>query len=326
LPPLIIVPSLEDVPAGPELRLVAAQLSRVVTLDRADGPNALAMRDAGVTVVGLDASLTVDVGAWRTLRDELRTHSPALIHVFGLFALRLAVPAGAQARILFTDLGERPGWLDRRLPRRVHSTAVRGEGGIPFGPLIATKSELSPSAEHRLIAADGVFDRRDEWRTALRAFDFLKLIYPDVRFDLSGAGPLVAKLDTFVRRIGGDDIRTRFVGRCHDLPSFYGRAFMAWVPSAQPGAAQRALTAMAAGRAVVAVRCPETEAVVRHEETGFLYDAGDVIPMTRFARRLVENADVRSKMESSARQYVAEHFPTSRVVDGFAAVYDHEHR
>jgi len=319
---MLVLPSLEDVPIGPELRWLIETPLRVVVLDRGDGPNANALRQAGWPIVALNVTHAVDLRAWQTLRAELTTYRPSFVHAFGHSALRLARFAQLRSHgcpLWFTEIGEsKPGWLSRRFMKGVARIVKRDEPIAPL-PAIGPFEVSTPSGT--LIVTDGKFAARPEWVIAIRAFDFIKAVYPDAHFLLSGEGPLIEPLARYGTQIAVGDVRFRFVGPCSDLPTFFGRSKIVWVPAVQFGAAQRLVTAMAMGCAVVAVNSPELAKIVRHGETGFLFPQGDHVELTKLTRRLLDEPGLADRMGERAREYANEHFPVSKVVEAVRTLY-----
>jgi glycosyltransferase involved in cell wall biosynthesis len=101
----------------------------------------------------------------------------------------------------------------------------------------------------------------------------------------------------------------------------WGRALFGVIPSTwQEPFGIVALEAMAAGRAVVASRTGGLADIIAHEETGLLVPPSDPATLATAMRRLLDDAALRERLGTCARERMAE-YRASTVVPRIEAVY-----
>jgi glycosyltransferase involved in cell wall biosynthesis len=80
------------------------------------------------------------------------------------------------------------------------------------------------------------------------------------------------------------------------------------------------MEAMAAGIPVVATDIAGNRDLVVSGETGFLVPLGDRAALGKYGYKLLESAELRSRMGAAARQRIGE-FSVARMVDRHAELY-----
>ena len=75
-----------------------------------------------------------------------------------------------------------------------------------------------------------------------------------------------------------------------------------------------AVEAMAAGRPVCASRVGGLQEIVRHDETGFLFDRGDGAGLTKVLARLLDHPALRARCGAVGRQLVEREYDWHRVI------------
>ncbi len=348
---LLVIPSLHYGGAARQLTLLAAGLPResfrvrVVVLGTTS-PWAESLRRQGIEVEVLGRKRPFDILPFVALRRLVRSMRPDVLHVWGTTALRAVVGSGSRAvdRLLVSDAApaaQPPGRLDRWLLRRV-------EGVIAFGateaeryrrlgvadPRIAVvapavmlpASAAEPASWPGITAADrvvlglGPIEWHKGFREAVWAFDILRHFYGDVHLLLVGGGSDRPRVEDFARRIDALE-HVHFLGPCADTAPYLQRAEVVWVPSLRGGGVGAALEAMAAGRPVVASRCPDLAEVVVDGATGFLVEPDNKAALARQTRWLLDDPAERPRLGEAGRQRVAEHFSLDRLVQACARRY-----
>lgn len=287
---------------------------------------------------------TFDFAALFALRDHIARFRPEVLHAVGCGAARAAallklprVGLRPYPRLILSGCDAADGWLARRALARADAVLAYspGEAGryaksvrdarirrIPPG--IVPLPHDPAGRENRkdgVIVAVGNFDRWSGLKTAVWAFDVLKYVSPDLQLSLIGDGPGRAAVDRFGRALGFDDYRVGFAGLRADVPAQLAAARLAWVTH-ERGGVSVALEALATGTPVVAMRTPDTEAVVRDGETGVLVSAGDRVALAAATAELLRQPVELARLGGAARRVAAERFPVRDLANATAAVYD----
>jgi len=105
--------------------------------------------------------------------------------------------------------------------------------------------------------------------------------------------------------------------KSHDeIINLYQQAAICVVPSLwEEPFGMVAVEAMAAGRPVIAARGGGLTNIVEDGETGFLFEAGNAADLAERIVRLLDDASLRSRMASSARVRVAEHYAWDHIIE-----------
>lgn len=104
-----------------------------------------------------------------------------------------------------------------------------------------------------------------------------------------------------------------FVTDVTRLASFYAHSDVAICASSQEGFSNTVLEAMAAGLPVIATKVGGNAEAVVHGQTGLLVDYGDTSDMAGAIRLLADDPNLRKKMGSAGKKYVAKRFSTSKM-------------
>jgi glycosyltransferase involved in cell wall biosynthesis len=297
----------------------------------------------------------VDVLGWRrpfdvlpllALRRLLRSQRPDVIHVWGATALRTVVLTGSfpAKRLVVSaalSFAQRPGHLDRALLRRVGSVIALGGAeaeryrrlgvaearltvaspAVPVASGSVKSAELSGvAATERVLLGFGPFERHKGFREAVWAFDIVRHLYEDVQLVLAGTGSDLPRVRQFAQAIGVDG-QVRFLGACADTAPLLHRADVVWAPSLRGGGVCATLEAMAAGRPVVASRCPDLAEIVVEGETGFLVEPDNKAHLARQTRVLLDDPGLRQRLGEAGQKRVREHFTVAGLAETCARRY-----
>jgi glycosyltransferase involved in cell wall biosynthesis len=347
---LFVIPSLRYGGAARQLTLLAAGLPsesfqvRVVVLGTTT-PWVDSLRAAGVTVEVLGWRRPFDVLPFLALRRLVRSMRPDVIHIWGAMALRAMVLSGSRAtnRVFISAvlrLGRRPGRLDRWLLRQVRGVIVFGAAeaeryrrlGVAdsrihvVAPAVNVPAAAEPvqlpgvTAADRVLLGLGPIEPHKGFREAVWAFDILRHLYDDVHLVLAGTGSDRPRVERFAGQIGVRG-HVHFTGSYTEPTSLLQRADLVWVPSLRGGGVCAALEAMAAGRAVIASRCPDLAEIVVDGETGFLVEPGDKAALARQTRLLLDDPIRGQHCGEAGRRRIAEYFSVARLVEACAKLY-----
>lgn len=104
------------------------------------------------------------------------------------------------------------------------------------------------------------------------------------------------------------------------MPAVMAGADVLLMPSIYPEALPRvALEAMASGLAVIATAVGGTPEVVRHQETGLLFQPGDAADLARQIVCVATDAGLRQRIMSQGQELVMAHFGLKQMVDRLEA-------
>jgi glycosyltransferase involved in cell wall biosynthesis len=179
------------------------------------------------------------------------------------------------------------------------------------------------TAGARVLLGLGPIERHKGFREAVWAFDILRHLYENVHLVLAGAGSDRPRVERFARDLGTID-HVHFLGAVVDPAPLLQRAEVIWVPSLHGGGVGATLEAMAAGRVVIASRCPDLAEVVVDGETGFLVEPDDKAALARQTRLLLDDAAGRQRCGAAGRQRVLEHFSVARLAEACGWRYSEE--
>lgn len=338
---LHIIPRLNCHGAGRQLILLATGLPRPpfeieVAILAEPTPLATELEQAGITVEHLPRRRLVDLSSLWELRRLVRRLQPEVFHVWGreaLRGLRLAMPYCSIPIVVSDPLAGRtkPGLLDRWLLRRAARVVVGSESeanacaelGIREARLmrIAPAAAVNPSAisgdglpalpaNARCVACIGELDTFFGFRDALWAFDILRHLYSELQLLLLADGRYRPHLEAFARNMKGESA-IHFLGERADATSVLERAEIVWVGDDSVGGA---LVAMAAGRPVLAWRCPALAEIIIENQMGLLLPPGRQAELARETRLLLDDAERRRQWGEAGRQRALGHFAATELV------------
>lgn len=166
----------------------------------------------------------------------------------------------------------------------------------------------------RLEEGKGLFD-------LLEAFS--NLDEPDATLLLVGDGVSRSRLRKRARQIGISDM-VRFEGEIehNDIHEYYAAADIFCLPSEHEGFGIVNVEAMASGLPVISTRIPAVEEVVDHEETGLLFDVGDVEELTDIFKRLIGDKALRERLGKAARRKAVKEFTWDAQAERMEVMYE----
>ena len=196
-----------------------------------------------------------------------------------------------------------PAELTRAIPNAVDVTAL-------------SKAQRSPSTENllRVLFLGRVED------TAKGVFwlpHIMRELPETVRLTVAGNGPDLLDLKRRFR----SDPRTRFLGTVAsaDLPMVLSKHDVLIMPSRFEGFGLSLVEAMAAGCVPVASRIAGvTDAIVEHDNTGFLFPVGNWRQAARHIQLFADRPDLLAAMSERARQRASQMFDAGSMAASYA--------
>lgn len=174
------------------------------------------------------------------------------------------------------------------------TSLVRAKLGIPDGSIVfGSIGRLAPEKNFELLI-NAVGNLHDQGKNA-----YLILV---------GAGAEEAQLKHAVQQRGLGD-RVRFIGVLADVrPAIKAMDIFVLPSRAVETFSNAALEAMAMERPVVLSNIGGAAEMIDDEETGYLFESGDIDKLTRILLRLYGSADLRCQLGTAARRKVLERF------------------
>lgn len=191
--------------------------------------------------------------------------------------------------------------------RALVPSEARKQLGIPSGP-------VTIGAVGRLAAEKG-FD------LLISAIGELRRQGNDVQLVIVGDGEQRRGLEQQARQHGCEDI-VHLVGHQADVIPFYEAFDIFALSSLREGLPNVVLEAMAMEVPVISTRVGGLVQLIDDQQTGILVDASDVAALTEGVGRLVNDAQLRKSLATSARQDVATRFSFSHRMQKIAGIYD----
>jgi glycosyltransferase involved in cell wall biosynthesis len=319
------------------------------------GPFAEPLRRAGVELLGQPGRRLISLENLRWLRQLLTAERPALVHVWGLDALRFIWWSSLLRRSLlpplvvsltagcFNDNGLL--WWQRWLLERTAAVAVNSEAersaligaGLraenvhvirPGVSLPASSAGLDFRAGLGIPKTDKVFmmvghmNAPDRFHDGLWAFDSLRGVDPSLHLIVVGDGPFRHCLVDFSEFAARPGLGVHFAGARPDAADLLSAADIVVVGHQRTGGTYAVLEGLAAGRPVVAVRLPHLADSIRDGETGFFVPPGDPPALVRTMKRLLDDPPLRQRVGAAAQRDVQSNFGTTNMASRFADLYD----
>lgn len=141
------------------------------------------------------------------------------------------------------------------------------------------------------------------------------------RLVLVGDGPDRNETERLARELGVAE-HVRFLGKQSALPELLSTADIFLLPSQQESFGLSALEAMSCGVPVVATNIGGIAEVVKHGESGYVAELGDVRRMAKYCVDLLTNTKKMAAFRANARRRAVDTFDINLIVPLYEAVYD----
>lgn len=136
-----------------------------------------------------------------------------------------------------------------------------------------------------------------------------------------GDGPERSEAERLTRELGVEEHVT-FLGKQSALPEILSVADIFLLPSQQESFGLSALEAMSCSVPVVATNIGGIPEVVKHDETGFIAELGDVQRMAKYCVELLSNPKKLAAFRANARRRAVENFDIATIVPLYEELYE----
>lgn len=191
----------------------------------------------------------------------------------------------------------------------------------------ALYTRAAPDSLERRLRCD------DEWilmhvsnfRPVKRVQDCIRIL-AEVRKKLParlifvGDGPERSEAERLTRELGVEEHVT-FLGKQSALPEILSVADIFLLPSQQESFGLSALEAMSCSVPVVATNIGGIPEVVKHDNTGFIAELGDVNRMAKYCVELLSNPKKLAAFRANARHRAVELFDIAKIVPMYEDLY-----
>jgi N-acetyl-alpha-D-glucosaminyl L-malate synthase BshA len=140
------------------------------------------------------------------------------------------------------------------------------------------------------------------------------------RLVLVGDGPDRSDTERLARELGVSDY-VRFLGKQSALPEILSMADVFLLPSQQESFGLSALEAMSCGVPVVATNIGGIAEVVRHGETGYVAELGDVRRMAKYCVELLTQPKKLQAFREASRQRAVDVYDINLIVPMYEEIY-----
>ena len=153
----------------------------------------------------------------------------------------------------------------------------------------------------------------------VRVFEIVQRSVPS-HLVLVGDGPERSRIEALVRELNLEQ-KVCFLGKQEDFVPVLQRSDLFLLPSESESFGLAALEALSCGVPVVGAKGHGLQEVVKHGETGFLADVGDVDAMAAFALRVLTDRELRERQSAAARRLVLEKFDQNVMTNAYQDYY-----
>lgn len=305
-------------------------------------------REIGVPVTSVPRSVVKPWRLWR-LQRLVRRQKPQLLlswsahaavyghWVFGAAPLARVVNVrfDLTVDIHYGTVRRKPGMLRRVLERadyvlsnsRRNLETLQAEGfRLPRAEaiynIVAARNDPPserPAGVARIVAVGSLIPRK-ALDVLLRAGAILAAA--DKRFEivLAGSGPERAKLQSQAEDLGLAD-RVTFLGDVADVPRLLATAHVLAHPSRNEGLSNAILEAMAEGVPVVACPVGAAPEIIEDGRNGLLVPVGEPQAMAAALGRLLDDAELRTRLGRNAWEQVCRHFDEATISGQYENVF-----
>lgn len=164
------------------------------------------------------------------------------------------------------------------------------------------------------------------FRPVKRVQDCVRILHEvrnhvNARLVLVGDGPERSDTERLVRELGLID-HVSFLGKQSALPEILSAADVFLLPSQQESFGLSALEAMACEVPVIATNIGGIPEVVRHGETGYVAELGDIHRMAKYCVELLTSPKKLDAFRGAARRRAVEKFDIELIVPLYEQVYE----
>jgi glycosyltransferase involved in cell wall biosynthesis len=188
------------------------------------------------------------------------------------------------------------------------------DGGLPGDKIVVKPNFLHPDPGQRACSSGhalfvGRLSREKGVSTLLRAWERL----PDIPLKVAGDGPLMHMVQAASKRASGAGIEALgWLSREEVLGLLSGASFLIIPSLCYEAFPLTIVEAFACGVPVIGSRLGGVGEIIRHEESGLLFDPADAAALADAAKRLWADAPLRSGLGAGARRQFETHYTAER--------------
>ena len=201
----------------------------------------------------------------------------------------------------------------RVIPNFVDTNFFKPESTCDFRKTIAPKGE-------KILVHTSNFRPVKRVPDTIRIFEKVQKEIPS-KLILVGDGPDRSECERLTRQLDlGDSVK--FLGKQEGLVEILSSSDLFLIPSQSESFGLAALEAMACGLPVISSSVGGLPELVKHNETGFIAEIGDVDRMAKYALELLNNDKKYKLFSENSRQRAVNKFDKSKVVPLYEEYYE----
>ena len=182
------------------------------------------------------------------------------------------------------------------------------------------RKALAPKGEKLLVHTSN-FRTVKRVPDTIRVFEKVQKEIPS-KLILIGDGPDRSECERLCRQLDLCD-KVKFLGKQDGLVEILSSSDLFLIPSQSESFGLSALEAMACGLPVISSSVGGLPELVRHNETGFIAEIGDIDRMAKYALELLTNERKYRLFSDNSRQRAVNKFDKSKVVPLYEEYYEH---
>ena len=304
---------------------------------------------AGIPVVSFRVTSFTNASTLRgafLLGRYLRRHRIRIVHAYDVPSVCFGVPvarAFGVPTVLSSQRGHRDlsplRWWLRTTDRMAQAVVVNCEymrdhllndEHVPASKIRLCYNGLDPKLFHPASPSDCarpftigvtcVLRREKGLPTLLRAFARVRELEPGMRLALVGSGAMLGELQSLAAELGILP-QCRFEPMTSDVRPWLQQMDIFVLPSLSEALSNSLMEAMACGCAAVASNVGGNPELIRHGETGLLFEKENAEDLASQLRRLIENPEYRRQLAATGAKRIAGEFSMEASARRMESIY-----
>lgn len=264
---------------------------------------------------------------------------PVIVHTIHGFAFNDSMPFWQQQMYInlervmspFTNYFITVSELNRQQAAKLGILSLENSktiySGIDFEKLDSqtnleeTKQELNIHPEWKVILMVGRLDPQKAVHFLIKAFTEVVKQQPQTLLLLVGEGELQSQLENQAQELGIAD-KVRFLGVREDVPDIIKIADIFALSSLWEGLGRAMTEAMLLGKPVVVPNIYGIPEIVKHQDTGLLFAAGNTEELAQHLLYLLENQEECQRLGDNAKKLTRKLFDANNMVWEIDQLYE----